>query len=78
MCRRVVQPWLGLKLIDLDDMIVANIIERNPAFPSISKGVLVSVVCLLFPIVSYFYGLKVHELFYPTYDNNAFGFIFIY
>lgn len=41
---RVVRPWIGLKMLDLNDMIVAQLKERDPAFPVVSKGVLVPVV----------------------------------
>ncbi|XP_052193550.1 putative protease Do-like 14 isoform X2 [Diospyros lotus] len=41
---RVVRPWIGLKMIDLNDMIVAQLKEKNAAFPNIDKGVLVSMI----------------------------------
>ncbi|KAL1811853.1 hypothetical protein ACET3Z_021918 [Daucus carota] len=41
---RVVRPWIGLKMLDLNDMIVAQLKERDPSFPVVSKGVLVPVV----------------------------------
>lgn len=41
---RVVRPWLGLKMIDLNDMIVAQLKERNAAFPNVSKGILIPMV----------------------------------
>ena len=47
MCRRVVRPWLGLKMIDLNEMIIAQLKERDATFPNVNKGVLVPMVCLL-------------------------------
>lgn len=41
---RVVRPWLGLKMIDLNTMIVAQLKERDAAVPSVTKGVLVPMV----------------------------------
>lgn len=44
--RRVVRPWLGLKMIDLNDMIVAQLKEKGTALPNVTKGVLVPMVWL--------------------------------
>ncbi|ONK55496.1 uncharacterized protein A4U43_UnF2450 [Asparagus officinalis] len=41
---RVVRPWLGLKMLDLNDMIIAQLKERDASFPDVSKGVLVPMV----------------------------------
>ncbi|XP_073041638.1 putative protease Do-like 14 isoform X6 [Primulina eburnea] len=41
---RVVRTWLGLKMIDLNDMITSQLKDNNPAFPNVNKGLLVSVV----------------------------------
>ncbi|KAI9098976.1 hypothetical protein K1719_024743 [Acacia pycnantha] len=41
---RVVRPWLGLKMIDLNEMIIAQLKERDPSFPNVSKGILVPMV----------------------------------
>lgn len=41
---RVVRPWLGLKMIDLNDMIISQLKERDPAFPNVDRGVLVPMV----------------------------------
>ncbi|KAL9447291.1 hypothetical protein AB3S75_014879 [Citrus x aurantiifolia] len=41
---RVVRPWLGLKMLDLNDMIIAQLKERDPSFPNVKSGVLVPVV----------------------------------
>ncbi|GMH11362.1 hypothetical protein Nepgr_013203 [Nepenthes gracilis] len=41
---RVVRPWLGLKMIDLNEMIIAQLKERDPAFPNVDRGVLVPMV----------------------------------
>ncbi|GJR22599.1 putative protease Do-like protein 14 [Tanacetum coccineum] len=42
--RRVVRPWLGLKMLDLNDMIVAQLKEKDVLFPDVTKGVLVPMV----------------------------------
>jgi hypothetical protein len=47
-CRRVVRPWLGLKMLDLNPMIIAQLKEKSSTFPDVRKGVLV-------PMVSYYY-----------------------
>uniref|UniRef100_A0ACD5WAU7 Uncharacterized protein n=1 Tax=Avena sativa TaxID=4498 RepID=A0ACD5WAU7_AVESA len=44
LCRRVVWPWLGLKMLDLKPMVIAQLKERLSSFPDVSKGVFVSVV----------------------------------
>uniref|UniRef100_A0A7N0TGJ2 PDZ domain-containing protein n=1 Tax=Kalanchoe fedtschenkoi TaxID=63787 RepID=A0A7N0TGJ2_KALFE len=41
---RVIRPWLGLKMIDLNEMIVAQLKEKDPSFPDIDKGVLIHMV----------------------------------
>ncbi|KAL6964757.1 putative protease Do-like 14 [Sarracenia purpurea var. burkii] len=41
---RVVRPWLGLKMLDLNDMIVAQLREKDAMFPNVNKGVLVPMV----------------------------------
>ncbi|XAR52621.1 HtrA2 peptidase [Bertholletia excelsa] len=41
---RVVRPWLGLKMLDLNDMIVSQLREKDATFPNVSKGVLVPMV----------------------------------
>ncbi|KAH6826563.1 Trypsin family protein with PDZ domain-containing protein [Perilla frutescens var. hirtella] len=41
---RVVRPWLGLKMIDLNDMIVAHLKEINTSFPDVRRGVLIPMV----------------------------------
>ncbi|KAI3676042.1 hypothetical protein L1987_85638 [Smallanthus sonchifolius] len=41
---RVVRPWLGLKMLDLNDMIVAQLKEKDVLFPDVTKGVLVPMV----------------------------------
>lgn len=41
---RVVRPWLGLKMIDLNEMIIAQLKERDATFPNVNKGVLVPMV----------------------------------
>ncbi|KDP23488.1 hypothetical protein JCGZ_23321 [Jatropha curcas] len=41
---RVVRPWLGLKMIDLNEMIIAQLKERDARFPNVDRGVLVPMV----------------------------------
>ncbi|KAK9073385.1 hypothetical protein SSX86_007709 [Deinandra increscens subsp. villosa] len=41
---RVVRPWLGLKMLDLNDMIVAQLKEKDVLFPDVTRGVLVPMV----------------------------------
>lgn len=41
---RVVRPWLGLKMIDLNDMIIAHLKETNSSFPDVRRGVLIPMV----------------------------------
>ncbi|XP_015875044.3 putative protease Do-like 14 isoform X1 [Ziziphus jujuba] len=38
---RVVRPWLGLKMLDLNEMVIAQLKERSSGFPNVEKGVLV-------------------------------------
>ncbi|XVE89657.1 hypothetical protein DITRI_Ditri20bG0013200 [Diplodiscus trichospermus] len=41
---RVVRPWLGLKMLDLNEMIIAQLKERDARFPDVDKGILVPMV----------------------------------
>ncbi|WVZ53416.1 hypothetical protein U9M48_004362, partial [Paspalum notatum var. saurae] len=41
---RVVRPWLGLKMLDLNPMIIAQLKERSITFPDVRKGVFVPMV----------------------------------
>ncbi|XP_062084792.1 putative protease Do-like 14 [Humulus lupulus] len=41
---RVVRPWLGLKMLELNDMVVAQLKERDAAFPDVRKGVLIVMI----------------------------------
>ncbi|BAF27972.2 Os11g0246600 [Oryza sativa Japonica Group] len=41
---RVVRPWLGLKMLDLNPMIIAQLKERSSSFPDVKNGVLVPMV----------------------------------
>uniref|UniRef100_A0A1J3DQX3 Putative protease Do-like 14 n=1 Tax=Noccaea caerulescens TaxID=107243 RepID=A0A1J3DQX3_NOCCA len=41
---RVIRPWLGLKMIELNKMIIAQLKERDPMFPDVEKGILVPTV----------------------------------
>ncbi|WOL14303.1 protease Do-like 14 isoform X1 [Canna indica] len=41
---RVVRPWLGLKMLDLNEMKIAQFKEKDASFPDVKKGVLVPVV----------------------------------
>lgn len=79
MCRRVVRPWIGLKMLDLNDMIVAQLKERDPSFPVVSKGVLVPVVCPLsiFPLILFDMKSSKFNLFFPPHNRFLwFRFIF--
>nr|ABK24658.1 unknown [Picea sitchensis] len=38
---RVVRPWLGLKMLELNELIIAQLKERDPSFPDVTEGVLV-------------------------------------
>ncbi|OEL26117.1 putative protease Do-like 14 [Dichanthelium oligosanthes] len=42
--RRVVRPWLGLKMLDLNPMIISQLKEKSSTFPDVRKGVLVPMV----------------------------------
>jgi hypothetical protein len=46
-CRRVVRPWLGLKMLDLNPMIISQLKEKSSTFPDVRKGVLVPMVSLI-------------------------------
>ncbi|KFK26489.1 hypothetical protein AALP_AA8G255800 [Arabis alpina] len=41
---RVIRPWLGLKMVELNKMIIAQLKERDPMFPDVEKGILVPAV----------------------------------
>ncbi|KAL6660792.1 hypothetical protein ACP70R_001827 [Stipagrostis hirtigluma subsp. patula] len=41
---RVVRPWLGLKMLDLNPMIIAQLKEKSSSFPDVRNGVLVPMV----------------------------------
>ena len=43
-CSRVIRPWIGLKMIELNKMIIAQLKERYPMFPDVEKGILVPTV----------------------------------
>ncbi|XP_059648495.1 putative protease Do-like 14 isoform X2 [Cornus florida] len=38
---RVVRPWLGMKMLDLNEAIVSQLKDKDPLFPNVNKGVLV-------------------------------------
>eukprot|EP00475_Leptophrys_vorax_P043279 TRINITY_DN8276_c0_g1_i1.p1 TRINITY_DN8276_c0_g1~~TRINITY_DN8276_c0_g1_i1.p1 ORF type:complete len:200 (+),score=16.42 TRINITY_DN8276_c0_g1_i1:92-601(+) len=38
---RVVRPFVGIKMLELNDSIIAQLRERDPAFPNVSRGILV-------------------------------------
>ncbi|XP_024007648.1 putative protease Do-like 14 isoform X2 [Eutrema salsugineum] len=40
----VIRPWLGLKMIELNKMILAQLKERDPMFPDVERGILVPTV----------------------------------
>lgn len=41
------RPWIGLKMLDLNDMIVAQLKEKDVMFPDVTRGVLVPMVCFV-------------------------------
>ncbi|CAN6581927.1 unnamed protein product [Malus baccata var. baccata] len=41
---RVVRPWVGLKMVDLTEVIITQLKERDPTFPNVKKGILVPMV----------------------------------
>lgn len=41
---RVIRPWLGLKMIDLNDMLAAQLKEKDAKFPDVNRGILVPMV----------------------------------
>ncbi|KAJ4719430.1 Protease Do-like 14 [Melia azedarach] len=41
---RVIRPWLGSKMLDLNELIIAQLKERDPSFPNVKRGVLVPMV----------------------------------
>ncbi|KAB2018698.1 hypothetical protein ES319_D08G247600v1 [Gossypium barbadense] len=42
--RRVIRPWLGLKMLDLNELIISQLKERDSKFPDVEKGILVPMV----------------------------------
>jgi HtrA serine peptidase 2 len=38
------RPWLGLKMLDLNAMIISQLKERDGKFPDVTSGVLVPMV----------------------------------
>lgn len=43
--RRVIRPWLGLRMLDLNEMIIAQLKKKDASFPNVNKGILVPMVC---------------------------------
>ncbi|KAK7397190.1 hypothetical protein VNO78_18357 [Psophocarpus tetragonolobus] len=41
---RVIRPWLGLKMLDLNEMIIAQLKKQDASFPDVNKGILVPMV----------------------------------
>ncbi|XP_078435095.1 putative protease Do-like 14 isoform X2 [Wolffia australiana] len=41
---RVIRPWLGLKMLELNEMVIEQLKERDSSFPDVTRGVLVPVV----------------------------------
>ncbi|KAK7258893.1 hypothetical protein RIF29_24482 [Crotalaria pallida] len=41
---RVIRPWLGLKMLDLNEMIIAQLKKKDASFPDVNKGILVPMV----------------------------------
>ncbi|XP_017977821.1 PREDICTED: putative protease Do-like 14 [Theobroma cacao] len=46
---RVFRPWLGLTMVDLNEMNIAQLRERGDQFPKVEKGILVPMVSLCSP-----------------------------
>ncbi|CAJ1968796.1 unnamed protein product [Sphenostylis stenocarpa] len=38
------RPWLGLKMLDLNEMIIAQIKKQDASFPNVTKGILVAMI----------------------------------
>ncbi|XP_078149831.1 trypsin family protein with PDZ domain-containing protein isoform X2 [Carex rostrata] len=41
---KVMRPWLGLKMLDLNAMIISQLKERDQKFPDVDRGILVPMV----------------------------------
>ncbi|XP_024026917.1 putative protease Do-like 14 [Morus notabilis] len=41
---RVVRPWLGLKMIELNEMIISQLKGRDANFPNVKNGILIAMV----------------------------------
>ncbi|CAJ2631655.1 protease Do-like 14-like protein [Trifolium pratense] len=41
---RVIRPWLGLRMLDLNEMIIAQLKKKDASFPNVNKGILVPMV----------------------------------
>ncbi|CAI5464580.1 unnamed protein product [Closterium sp. Yama58-4] len=41
MCRRVVRPFMGIKMLELNASIAAQLRDRDPSFPPVDAGILV-------------------------------------
>ncbi|KAM7478214.1 hypothetical protein LguiA_026427 [Lonicera macranthoides] len=41
---RIIRPWLGLKMLDLNEAIISQLQDRYPMFPVVDKGVLILMV----------------------------------
>ncbi|KAL0908196.1 hypothetical protein M5K25_022674 [Dendrobium thyrsiflorum] len=41
---RVIRPWLGLKMLDLNSMVITQLKERDSSFPNVVRGVLILMV----------------------------------
>ncbi|TKY61512.1 putative protease Do 14 [Spatholobus suberectus] len=41
---RVIRPWLGLKMLDLNEMIITQLKKNDASFPNVNKGILVPMV----------------------------------
>ncbi|KAL8553957.1 hypothetical protein ACS0TY_002277 [Phlomoides rotata] len=56
---RVVRPWLGLKMIDLNEMIITLIKEKNASFPDVSGGIFIPMVRNLMHILVFFFIIMI-------------------
>lgn len=41
---RVIRPWLGLRMLDLNEMIIEQLKKKDASFPNVNKGILVPMV----------------------------------
>ncbi|CAJ1960828.1 unnamed protein product [Sphenostylis stenocarpa] len=44
---RVMRPWLELKMLDLNEMIITQLKKQDASFPNVTKGILVAMALFL-------------------------------